>query len=695
MKLLRTAAVLVLLILAAPWAAFAQTTTWVHATDPTCGGNSPCFATLSLGIENVADGGTVIVMASAVDKINNTHGKQNVTVRGVDDTIQLTGNVNLQADDPAVGWTLQDLNFTLGIVIRTIAGSITVDNVGAAALRIGPLTQDTTADILIRGVTMQQGIGALISVIAENGADLGGSITIENCVGIYAININADIGPANPAVITSNIQILGNDVFKGGGVNVRGIDFSGNGSITGPVVFSGNNMSDLEGKFGVTLFGNVTGEISGPVTFDDNRGGWLAVLTTSTPDGSIGELNLTHNTVEALEVVATGALGGPIQVLGNSILDLGGGTQLDNPLLLLDGSPLSGSLVVENNLGPQADMVARSSAGALTGAVQLLGNTAAVLTLDSRDGDITQPFTVSGNTLPAAAAPQSTLTLRSLNGGDTAGGTVSGNRTDRLTLSFAGQLTGGLSTTGNVVRDVATLWATGGPGPGIHTVTGNDFRGESSFNGMHATVRFNRMGDRMSVVAGATVDGRYNWWGCNAGPNQPGCSTATNNVFQLTPHLTFRSDLVSCAPPSLPVGFDLLAASDGAQPAGNVTPGTVTVTTSAGTVSGSPATLGGGSGSASVALPMGASQATITTQLDNESVVLGWPCASQIFADGFESGDTSAWGQIASAVCGCRDTATAEAFTRCLDDTAAAAPGAPVSARSFTRDQLETFCAED
>lgn len=677
---------LVASILLIPAVSGSASTTWVHATDPTCGGNSPCYATLALGIDNVDNGGMVIVMASAVDKIVDNYGKQNITVRGVDDSVLLTGNVNLAMDEPAVGWTLQDINFTLGIVIRSVADSITIDNVGAAAIKLGEFDQDVTANMTLRNVTMQQDTAALISIIATDGADIGGAITIENCTGIYAININTNVSPAGSALITADIAIRGNDVLRGGGINVRGIDFAGSGSITGSIEFSGNLMSPLTGKFGVTLFGEVTGGITGPVSFHNNHGGWLAVLTTSTPAGTIGDLSFTSNTTEAIEVVATGALIGPIHAADNQVIDLGGGTGLGNPLMLFDGSPLAADVVVENNTAPEADVVVRSSTGQLTGTVRLENNSAGLMTLDSQNGDLTMPFTVSGNTLPSAASPLSTLTIRTLNGGDSLGGSIIGNSADRLTVNFGGALAGDLTTSSNTVGADATFIAPGGPGAGIHTVSGNDFQGFSYFDGVHSTVRFNRIADRMTVVAGATVDGRYNWWGCNAGANRPGCSTASTGVFQFSPHLVLRS-AISCIPPDLLVSFDVLEASDAAVPDGNITPGTVAVSSTVGVVTGSPANLVGGAGTVSMALPQGASEATVTSQLDSEAVDSEWPCAWLVFSDGFESGNTSAWSQLQAMVCECLEqTEVSGEFGYCLECQ---------SAPSYTRDQLRTRCADD
>lgn len=186
----------------------------------------------------------------------------------------------------------------------------------------------------------------------------------------------------------------------------------------------------------------------------------------------------------------------------------------------------------------------------------------------------------------------------------------------------------------------------------------------------------------MTVAAGATVDGRYNWWGCNAGVNQPGCSTATTLAFQSYPHLVFGSS-ISCTAPDLEVSFDVLEAADSAVVAGNITPGTVTVTSTVGTVTGSPANLVNGEGAATVSLPQQATQATVSAQLDNQVVDSAWPCSEFIFIDGFESGNTTAWDQLAAKICGCLDEAGSTGFAACL---------AVSSPSPFSRDLLQTRC---
>lgn len=281
--------------------------------------------------------------------------------------------------------------------------------------------------------------------------------------------------------------------------------------------------------------------------------------------------------------------------------------------------------------------------------MRALGNTAGLLTIDSQGGDFLQPIEVVGNLLPTSDDPAlSRITLRSSAGGDLPGGLIRSNTTDELTVNLSGFLTDDMSTTDNLVRQLTVLNANGVVGA-THVVSGNDFRGSVSLNGLHSTVQFNRIGEGIAVIPGTTVNATLNWWLCNEGPDQPGCSEMQTAGFPVSPWLTFSGEAL-CDGSHAVASFDLLTASNGATPAGNVTPGSVAVSTPQGTVLGSPVELSEGSGCALIDVQPGTNNPTITMQLDSESIVSTPDCSTgpppppcALFTDGFESGDTSAW----------------------------------------------------
>ena len=625
----------------------AAPTTYLHATDPACGGNSPCFDTIEEALQNVDNGGTVIILSDITGSIRDTEGRQNITIMGVSDQIEVSVNILLQ-DEPVTGWTIRDLRVETNCRVENVIGSLTIDNVNADLIKVGNLPQDTNADIIVRNSTARN--DGLISIVGEAGSSLDGSVLIENNVaGAVRIRLEVDAGPAT--TLGADVTIVGNQVTDGGGISVVGITTNGAGGITGEIDYIGNSSSAPASKFGVITSGNVTGDISGPVTFHDNQLDWLAVLTTDSISGNIGQLTVTENTVEALEFQARGgAINGPVLVRDNQVLDLGGATGLNYPLILVDGEGL-GEVTVENNTAPEAYVVARGADPGVVGAhISITGNQAGLLTLESEGGDFADTFTVTNNFLAATPDPNlSRLTVRALSGGDIIGGVISGNSTDDFVINIEGFLSGDLTTSGNLVREQATIQSTGNLGGAVHTVAGNDFEGDVLINGLDSVVRFNRLGGDISVIQGTTVDATRNWWGCNAGPGEPGCSEPQTAGLPVEPWLIFEGE-ATCDASRAVATFDVLTASDSSTPAGNTTPGTVAVTTLDGTVVDSPVLLVDGAGCSTIIVNPGVDDLSVSMQLDAETVIDTADCTSgaalpscTFFADGFESGDTSAW----------------------------------------------------
>ncbi len=535
--------------LVAPLGALAAPSTWVHPTDPACGGHSPCYSNIAAAVTNVDNGGTVTVLANMADNILSTQGKTGVTVKGNTPSITLTGGVNV-ASGVTTGWTIRDLIFTAGFGITDLATSLTVQNVTTTGMTLGQFSQDTNAAIDIQNVTMPGGIGAVISILASPGWDIGGSITIANCIGLYAVNVNTNVATGNPASLTANISISGNQLSNGGNIVVQGNGTIGTGNISGAVSVTNNTMSPLVGKFGLTIWNTASGNITGPVTFTGNTGAWLAVLTSdSTIGGSIGQITATNNDVEAIEIEAKGgALAGPIDVNANNVINKGGGTG-GAPYILVQGAPITGTTTVRNTTGAAAQINVASVTSNLTGAVTMSGNSASRMTLDSQGGSITQPFSLTNNTMPAGVSPASTFTIRTLAAGNIVGGTLSGSTFDTLQFDVAGGLTGALAITGNVFRTAANLLASGGSvGPGVNTMTGNDFRGTTYLQRFNSVINFNRQVGALTNTTTApvgTVDAKKNWWRCNTGPGT-GCGTTNVGPPNYTPWLKFSST-ATCA----------------------------------------------------------------------------------------------------------------------------------------------------
>ena len=634
-----------LLLLGVQSALLAAPTTYLHVTDPTCLGNSPCFADIESALQGVDNGGTVILLSDITGSIRDTESRQNITLMGISDTIEIATQILLE--ETVTGWTIKDLQITNSCIIQDVAGSLTIDNVTANIIKVGDLTQDTTANLTVRNSTVR-GEGA-ISILGTPGASLGGSVLIENNVaGSVRIQLNVDTGP--PTTLDADVTIINNELLNAGGISVLGNGTSGEGGINGAIDYSHNSSSADDAKFGVITFGNVTGDIAGPVTLDDNQLAWLAVLTTGSIAGGLGQLTVTNNTVEALEFVANGgAIAGPVLIRDNDVLDLGGHTGLDNPLILIDGQGV-GDVTIEYNTAPDADVVTRATDGVVFGTARILGNQAGLLTLDSQGGDFGSPLTVVGNFLPLAADPRlSKITIRALEGGDSAGGTIAGNSSDELIVNFEGFLTADLTTNGNLVREQSTLISSGNLGGANHTLTGNDLQGNTLLNGLDSLVRFNRLGGDISVIQGTAVDASLNWWGCNAGPGAPGCSEPLTAGLLVSPWLTFGGEAV-CSGSRAVATFDLLTASDGSTPSGNVTPGSIVVATIDGTVINSPVSLLDSAGCSNIDVQEGIDNPTISLFLDAETVLSVPDCTTgeslppcTLFADGFESADTSTW----------------------------------------------------
>jgi hypothetical protein len=607
---------------------YAAPTTYVHPSYPSCGGFSPCYRWIQDAVQNTDTNGTVVVLANTADNVFASYAKTGITIRGYTPAVTITGGVNVTSS-VMNGWTIRDLIFTDGVIVSNLATSLTLDNISAAGVQIGYFTQDTNAAITIHNCGFPSNQTAQIAIIGSPGYSLRGTVTIAGSTNINAINIVTYVAPLAAANIDAAITIEGNQIVNGVNIIVNSDGSVGTGSVTGAVRFLNNTASPTTGVLGIIVNGNASGSISGPVTFTGNVCNALVVGTyDSVVGGSIGPVTATGNDVEAIEINDKGApLGGPILLSGNRITSKGGGAAT-NPYIQVDGQPISGGVTIENTTGDAAFLSTTSwGTGDYSGTVRMTGNAARRMVIDSRAGSITAPFTVSGNTLRSGVSPDSTLTIRTLAGGDLVSGTISDNALDGIQLDIAGGISGPVTLNGNRIGQEASLIAHGTPGAGTALVEGNDIAGIAYFQGMTTTARFNRIKGVMNVVAGATVDARLNWWGCNSGPGASPCSSLSAGI-PYAPWLVFEAFTRCSSATDAVQTVQLLQASDNATPGGNVTPATASVTSTEGMVNPEDPVIVG-SGTSVVDLPSGAT-AVITSRLDNVSLAWQATCDPDI-----------------------------------------------------------------
>lgn len=172
----------------------------------------------------------------------------------------------------------------------------------------------------------------------------------------------------------------------------------------------------------------------------------------------------------------------------------------------------------------------------------------------------------------------------------------------------------------------------GGNGP--VTVTGSTFtRGAYGFLTYAGTNAVTLSGNRFSPSIangvyndGSPLDARGNWWGCNAGPNQPGCATLTGpGVGQTTtaPRLVLGASVEEdpVAAGSTAVVTAALDHDSAGDPVATDFPSTsVRFATTLGTLDQSSAPLQSGTATATLTAPNATGTADVTVTLDGETV---------------------------------------------------------------------------
>lgn len=608
----------------------AQAASMTVYVDPAgdCAGMSPCYPWMSQALSNVSDGGTIIVTSDTDDNILGPGSAQNITIKGDNPGITMTGGVNVTS--PVVGWTIQDLVFGGGFLIQDVVGSLTVRNVTTTGMTLGYLTQDTTADITIMDNVLPGNDGAVISILGAPGYDINGSILVQDNVGVDAVNIFTYVAAGVQSDLNADITLVGNDLRKGCNIGVASLGASGTGNVTGTVVLANNTMGD---KLGLTIDGAATGDITGTISFSGNTGLWLAVLTIdSTLGGDItGSVDVIGNDVEFVEISSKNDLSATVTVDGNRVVDRTGGVA-QGPTVQVEGGAVQGAVTVEGTTGGVAYVGVRSRLGGVTSLVRILGNAVGWIEIDSAGGSIVWPFEIADNQLPSDPLPGSPLGAYSFvsvhtgPSGDLVGGSISGTSMDRLQFDLGGTLTGPLMISRNIFRDYASLiLGASATSPGVTTFTGNLALATTYFDGFTTLARFNNLAGMMTVVPGTNVDAVNNWWGCNQGAGSSSCAPRPTSPTPYAPWLTLGAAFMCTGPTSAVVGFDVRQNSDGLTPSGNVTPGEVAISTTVGAVSQTPVSLADGQGSTSLTFPP-ASSPVVHVQLGAALVTLQPTC---------------------------------------------------------------------
>jgi len=303
-------------ILAAP-------TTFVDGSDPSCGGNAPCYSWLTLAVQNVDNKGEVVITGDVAQTLNTSHGKTGVTVRGLSGTESIN-NVALLGP-PLVDWVFRDFQPTIAIKIENVSGSLLIQNVKTQAVSIGDFTSDTTANIVVEHSEILPGGAGGISITGADGIDIAGQIDIRDNVIDRAINVQVR-GTAEEAVLGADINVLRNEGYLGGGIRGIAPYGSGKATITGDIVVADNVFDPLASKFGVSLAENVEGDFAGNVTMLRNDLAWLAFLNQFSAGGSmLGDLVVSDNYAETIEIDIWGDMVGDVVAQRNRIEYRGGG----------------------------------------------------------------------------------------------------------------------------------------------------------------------------------------------------------------------------------------------------------------------------------------------------------------------------------------------------------------------------------
>ncbi len=607
------------------------TTRYVNP-DSICGGSSPCYGFINSAINAANSGDKIIIQVNLSQSLTADHGLSDIEITAPSPLITLSA-IQLST---ANHWNIHDFTVTNNVLISGTPNGMTIANLHVHMIALRQVSGPIGGTINITGNTLPGGTTA-IEVSGADGQPINGIINIKNNVGVGAINVLAYVSAGGTGNFNAALTIDNNATVTGTnlGVYYRGSN-TGVGNITGNITISNNTTSAADAKLAIALGSavtpgyNVTGIITGNITFTGNRAAQLAIWSAYAPSAPMsGNFTVTNNNVERIEFSLGGAFSGSLNYTGNYIHYQG---SAEGTFVSVYPTSIAAAATVNiaNNTG-NTGFIVRTATGNLDGALTIQNNVGSHLTLQLH-GTNTKPYSIIGNTFiandPTNGQTDGNLMITS----DTTSlgaGTISSNNVLSLNVivGTGGGLAGNLTVTSNIFASIAGFFVQGPTGVGTLTLTGNTLTTKAVFQNMKSEVHFNRILGIVDVNGPTTVNAQDNWWGCNGGPGSS-CHPYVNGGI-LQPHLVLAAVTV-CTNSSLLTGyFNVLNDSSGIITSGNVTPGLVTLTSVGGTPVKPSVGLSNGAGTTGITL--GASNPTsVTYTLDQQSITTSTACGAPI-----------------------------------------------------------------
>jgi len=618
----------------------AGTTRYVNPNG-NCGQQVPCYTTIVNAINGAASGDTIIVQTDIAegDLYANT-ALTDLTIQGYSATnlITLTGGMNW----PTVNnWTFQNFRLTGDIAIALVPNGVTINNVtflnsAGGSIALGQ-SGTVGGNIVITNNTFP-GANSTLSILSADGAAINGNITISNNKTLFSVNILSYVSAGGHGDLNANITLTQNKIINSAnlGISYRNNN-TGVGNITGNILFDSNTTTASDSGLGITINGltsgaglqNVTGTISGNVTYNANVTYKIAVITTDSPGPSnmTGSIEVSNNSCERVELGYHGTYAGnSLAVHDNYIVYQGTSA---GTFIAVDAYAFSGNSVIDlarNSGNTLITVIARQSSNDAQTTIE--SNQAAHILYQVQTTN-NGPFNIVNNVLnPARGIPGPTdgfVVIQTGNNGAIGSGTIQNNIMSAFQGSINGTLNGALSLIGNSIGGDANLHANNLGGSGSQTWTGN--RLNNAYTDTYSVMHFNSILGKLNFSGGGSSSHvEDNWWGCNAGPGSS-CHPYTNGG-SLEPHLILSAALTCTAASNLGVTFNLLTDSNGTVFNNGNAPAVANVTTNFGVVITPTLSLRNAAAGTAVTLAVNGGTASVNVTVDSQTITKVGTCSS-------------------------------------------------------------------